>query len=507
MQTEITHDTSMILQDEAPGPPIDDPIFTPAHELAAAIRAGRVSALEVVDAHLDQIERCNSDLNAIVTLDAGEARARAREADAALARDEVWGPLHGVPVTIKDAFEIEGMRTTGSYKPLSDYVPERDATVVARLRDAGAIILGKTNMSLLAADFQTDSPIFGRANNPWDPERTPGGSSGGSGAAVAAGLSPLDVASDLGGSVRIPAHYCGVFGLKPTEHRVPATGHIPDWCIPGSSGDVIPIRHMGTYGPLARSVADLELCLSLIEGPDGHDASVPPVPQEEASERPLSDYRFAWCRALGGVPGSAETERALADLATKLEQIGCQVDERVPTGFDFEAAWETWGEIVAAELAGGTPLQVRFLFWLLFMTSGRPPTDRGITRGIRGSRRQYQAALSRRYELINGMEAFLSEWDAWLCPVSPTPAFTHRRTGAAIGVDDQKLPYTMGAAAFTTLFNLTGHPAVVVPLGCSEAGLPIGVQVVGRKWHDRQLLAIAKALSEVTEGYQRPSGV
>lgn len=334
MLAETTENTNTVAHNDAQGPPHEELTFTSAHELAAAIRAGRASALEVVDAHLEQIEAYNSALNAVVTLDADGARDRAREADAALARSENWGPLHGVPVTIKDGFEIKGVRTTGSYKPLSDYVPERNPTVVARLRDAGAIILGKTNMSLLAADFQTDSPIFGRTNNPWDRARTPGGSSGGSGAAVAAGLSPLDVASDLGGSVRIPAHYCGVFGLKPTEHRVPATGHIPDWCIPGwflGGRHPHPAHgYLRSPGPL---VADLEFCLSLIEGPDGRDASVPPIPQEEVPERPLSDY---------------------------------------------------------------------------------------------------QAALSRRYALINRMEEFLSEWDAWLCPVSPTPAFTHRRTGGPL---------------------------------------------------------------------------
>ena len=227
------------------------------HQLAQAIRERKVSAVEVVQAHLNHIAQHNPALNAIVTLDEERALQRAKEADAALARGEMWGPLHGVPVTIKDAFETAGLRTTSSFPPLAHYVPKQDATIVARLRAAGAIILGKTNMPILTVDIQTNSPLFGRANNPWDLGRTTGGSTGGGAAAVAAGLSPLEVGSDGGGSIRIPSHFCGVFGLKPTEHLVPGTGHIPD--LPGA-----PKSCAAHVLPLARWRAasqDLRLCL------------------------------------------------------------------------------------------------------------------------------------------------------------------------------------------------------------------------------------------------------
>ena len=211
---------------------VDDPTFASAQEVAAAIRDRRVSAVEMVDAYLARIARHNPALNAIVTLDEETAHARALEADAALARGENWGPLHGVPVTIKDSFATAGLRTTSGFAPLGNYVPAVDATVVARLRAAGAIVLGKTNLPMLVHGFQSDNAIFGRSNNPWDLERTPGGSTGGGAAALAAGLTALEVGSDYGGSVRIPAHYCGVYSLKPTEHRVPTFGHIPD--LPGA---------------------------------------------------------------------------------------------------------------------------------------------------------------------------------------------------------------------------------------------------------------------------------
>ena len=202
--------------------------FSSVRELASLIRAREVSAVEVLDAHLVQIRRHNGDLNAIVTLDEEGAKARANEADEALKKGTTWGPLHGVPVTIKDSLETAGLRTTSGFPPLADYIPTVDATVVARVRQAGAIILGKTNLPTLADDIQSDNPIFGRSNNPWNLERTPGGSTGGGAAAVAAGLSALEIGSDLGGSVRLPAHFCGLCSIMATNHRISRMGHIPE---------------------------------------------------------------------------------------------------------------------------------------------------------------------------------------------------------------------------------------------------------------------------------------
>lgn len=480
--------------------------FTPAHELARMIASRQISSEEVVRVHLRHIKEHNPSLNAIVTLDEETAVARAKEADGAIASGEKWGALHGVPVTVKDAYETKGVRTTSSYKSLSHYVPSQDATVVDRLRGAGAIIMGKTNMSMLATDFQSDSPVFGRANNPWNLDFTPGGSSGGSGAAVAAGLSPLDLGSDLGGSIRVPAHFCGVFGLKPTEGRVSSFGHIPDWSIPGISMGIKPIHHMGTYGPLARTVDDLSLCLDLIEGPDLKDASVYPIADEGHSGCSLSECTFAWCKGFSGVPVSKDTEKAMEELSTELSRLGCRIEEAVPEEFSFEVAWKMWGEIVSSELASAMPLFMRAMFWVLFMTSGRSSMDRGITRGIKASRQQYHAALSLRHSLTNTMEGFLSDVDAWICPVACGPAFTHRRIGASVEIEGDDVPYMLAAGGYTAVFNVTGHPSVVIPVGKSGDGLPIGLQIVGRKWSDRKLLMIAKALSEVSNGYERPPG-
>src|SRR5438067_4917109 len=205
-----------------------DIVFSSTTQLAAAIRAGHVSATEVLQAHLAQIDARNPTLNAVITLDAERAYERAREADAALARGEYWGPLHGVPFTLKDAHATAGMRTTTGFPPLANYVPKVDSTVTARLKAAGGILLGKTNVAMMLADYQTTNPLFGRTNNPWNVERTPGGSSGGAAAALASGMTPFEIGSDLAGSIRIPAHFCGLFGLKPTENRVSLAGFFPD---------------------------------------------------------------------------------------------------------------------------------------------------------------------------------------------------------------------------------------------------------------------------------------
>src|SRR5436190_8167278 len=289
-----------------------DIVFSSTTQLAAAIRAGHVSATEVLEAHLAQINTHNPTLNAIITTDAERARERARKADEALARGEVWGPLHGVPFTLKDALATAGMRTTTGFPPLANYVPQEDSTVTARLKAAGGILLGKTNVAMMLADYQSTNPIFGRTNNPWNVERTPGGSSGGAAAALAAGMTPFEIGTDLSASIRIPAHFCGVFGLKPTEQRVPLTG-----LIPGLSGPR-PVRIMSFIGPVARPVDDLALLYTIIAGPDGSDTEVKPVPVDDMPELTLKNLRIAFAPTFPGIPVAAVIHDAVEALAGQL---------------------------------------------------------------------------------------------------------------------------------------------------------------------------------------------
>ncbi len=479
-----------------------DPIFATASELAASIRNRHILAVEVLDAHLARIARHNPALNAIVTLNEDEARRRAREADAALARGKVWGPLHGVPVTIKDSFATAGLRTTSGFPPLANYIPTADATVVARLREAGAVVLGKTNLPLLVHGFQSDNPVFGRSNNPWDLGRTPGGSTGGGAAALAAGLSPLEVGSDFGGSVRIPAHFCGVYSLKPTDHRIPLTGHIPE--LPGKRS----VRHVATPGPLARSVQDLALALQVIAGPDPRQPEVPPVPLTPAAERPWNTLRVAWTDDFGGLPVTCDTRAALAQLVTALEQRGCTVARRMPNHFDFPAVWEIYGELRQCEVGGALSPELEEECAADFGVSAtsEDPEMRGMARRLNATLRQYAATLMNRDAYLAAVEQFFETWDVLLCPVTVGPAFPHCPAGTPIAVDGRRVPYRLGGTGYTSPFNLTGHPVVVLPLARSTEGLPIGVQVVGRRWGEMKLLAIAEQLTELTGPFQRPPG-
>ncbi len=481
-----------------------DLVFRTACELARMILDREASAEEVLDAHLRQIGIHNDPLNAIVTLDEDGARRRAREADEALARGDVWGPLHGVPVTVKDCFETADLRTTSGFPPLKEHVPTEDATVVARLRDAGAVVMGKTNLPVLATDWQTDNPVFGRTSNPWDRARTSGGSSGGSAAAVAAGLSPLDVGSDIGGSIRVPAHSCGIYGLKPTEHRVPSTGHIPDWHIPGKT-PTGSARHMGVYGPLARSVADLRLCFSLLAGPDGRQPDIPPLAAPaKSTPSPVRELRIAWTDRFGDAAVSADTRATLEQVAATLEHSGARV-ERIEPRIDYDSLWRTWGEVVGAELGGPMPFVLRNMVRLQFLLMrDRSPIRKGILRGFRLTMRELAQALEHRDHVIRRIDDVLEGFDAWLCPVAAAPAFTHRKPGRPVEVDDRQAPYFLAVAGYTTPFNLSGHPSVVLPAGRSTESLPIGVQVVGHRWMDERLLAVAASLDEVIGDFRHP---
>jgi len=454
-----------------------DGVFSSATRLAGAIRGGRVSAREVLSAHLAQIATHNPALNAVVTLDAERATKRAREADEALARGENWGPLHGVPFTLKDAHATAGVRTTTGFPPLADYVPTEDGTVAARLKAAGAILIGKTNVPVMLADFQTTNPIFGRTNNPWDIERTPGGSSGGAAAALASGMTPVEIGTDLSASIRLPAHFCGVFGLKTTERRVPLTGLIPG--LPGPR----PLRIMSTIGPMARTADDLALLYSIIAGPDGRDTEVPPVPVGQPAVIELRDVRVAVAPTFPGIPVAAEIRAAVARLATQLSSLCRVVEKAALPSLDVNLELARGGALVGMMIGAVQPGE----------------QEQPATLG------QYLEALDRRDQEIVAWEQFFERWDVLLCPPSMMTAFPHCEPGSPVQVDGQDVSYWT-VSALGALFNYTGHPAVVLPHTVDRAGLPIGIQLVGKRWGESRLLAVAGALEEVTGGFQRPPG-
>jgi amidase len=457
---------------------MDDIVFSSAIQLAAAIRAKRVSASEVLAAHLAQIDAHNLALNAVITIDAERAQQRARAADEALARGEVWGPLHGVPFTLKDALSTAGVRTTSGFPMLAGYVPQEDGTVCARLKAAGGILIGKTNVAEMLADpAQTNNHIFGRTRNPWNTERTPGGSSGGPAAALASGMTPFEIGTDLSGSIRIPAHFCGLFGLKPTENRVSLAGLIPGLPSPRS------VRIMSCIGPMARTVEDLALLYSIIAGPDGRDTEIQPVPVGNVPELALTKLRIAFAPTFPGFPVAAEIRDAMRELAQELERSGVAVEEATLPQLDFSQELMSAGKLIGMMVGAFQP------------QDHEPPATLA----------QYLEALDRRDQSIIAWEQFFDKWDVLLCPPSMVTAFPHCETGAPLQVDGRQTEYWM-VSAHCTLFNFTGNPAVVLPYRLDRDGLPLGVQIVARRWDESRLLAMAKAFSEVTGPFRRPPG-
>jgi amidase len=360
----------------------------------------------------------------------------------------------------------------------ADHVPAEDGAVAAKLKAAGAIVLGKTNVPPRLRDVQADNPVFGRTNNPWALDRTPGGSSGGAAAAVAAGLAPFDIGSDLGGSIRFPAHLCGVYGLKPTERTVSLAGHLAD--PPGMTRN---FRIMFSHGPIARDVDDLELALRAIAGPDGRDPEVPPLPLPEPGAVRLDALRIAFAPSFPGSPVAGEISAAVEGFAGSLSGAVARVEPALPV-IDFVAE-----RALFSELADGLSLAI------YPPRAGRAPL----------TLREYLELLDRRDAAIAAWERFFDDWDVLLCPPAMTTAFTHRRMGEPVAVDGVERPY-WSLLDYTCPFNLTGHPAGVMPLGFDRGGLPIGVQVVGRRWQDLRLLAIMKLLAGRTEGFVRPPG-
>jgi len=432
---------------------MDELTYLPAVALARAIRDREVSAAEVVDAHLARIAAVNPQINAVVQLAADTARDQARAADDAQRRGEPLGPLHGVPFTVKDVMETAGIVCASGLPERASFVPERDATVVARLRAAGAILLGKTNVPTGGGGIECSNAVYGRTSNPYALDRTPGGSSGGEAAIIAAGGSPLGLGSDSGGSIRLPAHDCGIAGLRPTVGRVPATraGHF------GDMND-----HRTQVGLLARSVADLALAFPLIAGVDGHDASVVPMPLEDPSRVDLARCRVAFYvndRVSAATPATVAGVRAAAEALAKL---GATVEEQTPP--EIARAWDLTRDVWRWHLGQLAVPDAHRLFarWSWFRTS---------------------------------MLGFLSSWDVVLCPVAACPAVLHGETA----------DYSQASMlSYSVAYSLTGWPCVVVRAATSPEQLPIGVQVVARPWREDVALAAAQQLELALGGWRPP---
>lgn len=483
---------------------MNDPTYQTVTQLLAALDDRKLSSRELLDHLLARIERRNTALNAVVTLDAERARARADAADAARARGERWGPLHGLPMTVKDVFETEGLRTTSGSPDLADHVPAADAESVARLRTAGAVIFGKTNTPTLAADWQTDNPVFGRTANPRDPGRTPGGSSGGSAAALAAGLTPLELGSDIGGSIRIPSHFCGTTGHKPTWGIVPTRGHIP-----GPPGWRVE-EDINVAGPMARSAAGCALALEVLAGPPADAAvawrlSLPPARRER-----LADYRVAAWLDDAHCPVEPEVRTALEAAVDALRREGVRVDDTARPEIDLAESQDLYVRMVTPVLADALdPSLVEGLAGLTEPPPGVPPHLVAWARRARLPHAEWRALHDRREALRARWARFFRDWDAVLLPVAAFPAIPH---DASQPVFDRRVPVVGGERPYMDIWSWVGPigvallPATVVPVGATPAGLPVGLQVAGPHLEDRTCLDLGGRLEGILGGFRPPPG-
>jgi Asp-tRNA(Asn)/Glu-tRNA(Gln) amidotransferase A subunit family amidase len=446
------------------------------------IQSRAVSAVDVVEAHLRRIEQVNPTLNAIVTLNPNIIE-QARSAETELMSGRDVGPLHGVPLTIKDTIDTVGLRTTSGSRLRANHIPDRDATAVARLKEAGAIILGKTNTPEMALPYETDNPVFGRTNNPHDLTRTPGGSSGGEAAAIAAFLSPAGIGSDLSGSIRVPAHFCGIAGLNPTMGRVPMEGHTPAANVLLSLGSSI--------GPMARTVRDLELLFKVIANPTQFEISRP-----EYGAGPLRGLRVAWYADDGKTPVTNETRVALAAVAKILGDAGCEVDEALPPGISrgpslwielfARAATDQLKEFYRGREDAAGPQAAPFLLEFDDEPSLAARIDRGEAVG---------AAVIERERLREDLLRWMKTTPLILAPVGATPAFAHGTRRVTINGESVSVFRAFG---YSQTFNVFGLPSVVVPAGRSPEGLPIGVQLVGHPFAEQLVLAVAAVIERAT---------
>lgn len=456
-----------------------DIIFQSALSIARALRKKEVSSVEVTTAYIDRIEQVNHKLNAVVMLDES-VMDQARAADVAMEKGEVKGALHGVPMTLKDSHDTEGVVTTGGTKGRSNFIPSVDSTITSRLKESGAVLLGKTNTPELTMGIETENLVYGRTSNPYDHERTCGGSSGGAAAIVAAGGSPFDIGSDTGGSIRFPAHCCGVTGIKPTSGRVPRTGHI----IPHGMG----VRDSLTQiGPIARYVEDLALILPIISGPDWRDPAIVPMPLHHAEDVDVSSLRVAFYTDNGIKAATPETVAIVNSASAVLEDVGATIEEARPRAItEYDIAWQS---IPNVDDSINRRLEVEGTI------DPHPWTTAAIEYGNSMTVAEFGSLLEEIDAFRSDILGFMKDYDVLLSPTMPTPALPHGE------IRSERLVH----GSYTRPHNVTGWPATVVRGGTSPEGMPIGIQIVARPWREDVAIAVAMVIESSLGGWKSPN--
>ena len=477
--------------------------YATAIELAAKIKAREISAVELLDHFLDRVEKYNPQLNAIIWMDADGARARAGAADAALARGEDWGPLHGVPMTVKEAYDLAGSPTTWGKPELKGNIPDSNAVVVDRLLGAGAIIFGKTNVPIDLADWQSFNEIHGTTNNPWNLERTPGGSSGGSAAALAAGLTGLEAGSDIGASIRNPAHYCGVFGHKPTFGIVPGDGH----ALPG----VFSQADIAVVGPMARSAEDLALALDIMAGPDRFASASWRLELPPARKTALKDFKVAVMLSDPAAEVDHAYQACLQGVADALAKAGATVSDTARPDVDTARAFEVYITLLRAATSGGASDE-RCVF--MEQIASDPKIDKNsylarMARGVLLPHREWLAWDNERQFMRYAWADFFKEWDILLCPAAVSAAWPHDQAGERhdrVITVNNKQQNTTDQMFWAGFPNMVYLPSTVAPAGQSPEGLPLGLQAVAAQGEDKTAIEFCRLTSAEIFGFLPPPG-
>ena len=483
--------------------------YQPAVSLARSIREKKIRSLELLELFIERYEQFNSRINAIVWTDIEHARKSAIKADQALARGEVSGVLHGVPMTVKDSFEVAGMPCTSGSPDLKNHIPKRNAALVDDLVNAGAVIFGKTNLPLFAMDFQSYNDVYGQTGNPWDASRVPGGSSGGAAAALAAGLTGLEIGSDIGGSIRNPAHFCGVYGHKPSFNLISLQGHVPP--LPGMyPKEYCNNADLAVAGPLARSAQDLALVMDLLVKPKPFLNKAYTLRLPEPRKDVLKDFRVGLWLDDEHFPVDTQVGDCLQAAVDRLAAAGAKISDQRPE-IDFGQSHEIFSSLLHAATSAGLPdaMYQQAIEMAPHIKAG----DTGvIARWALGTTLRHRDWIRLDYQRLMMRQAwadYFNTFDVLLCPAMPVTAFEHDHSefsGRTLSINGQDHEYASSAVSWAGLTGVVYLPSTVAPVGPARNGLPVGIQIVGPFLEDHTPIAFARVMADVTGGFSPPPG-
>ena len=493
--------TALATTAAAAASPSFSPDFASALGAAAAIRARRISCYELTALAFRRIDHFNPKINAVILEFREQALARARQADQALAKKQAWGPFHGVPITVKESYGLEGVPTTAGIPQYKDFRPKRNAVAADCMLRAGAIVIGKTNVPVALADLQSYNPIYGTSNNPWDLMRTPGGSTGGGAAALAAGLGHLTLGSDIGGSIRIPSHFCGIYGHKPTLELVSTIGHVPPFVDPAPEKFV----DLSVCGPMARSAEDLRASLEVLGGPAGDEAKAYRWSLPAPRRTKLAEFRVGCVVDDPLCPLGSDVRTVLESAVSRIEKAGAKVDRGWPAGSNFAEQLNTYLFLLYAVMAPRFPPEAQEALRAAYRANPKNVAGAALVE----PHVRWQQETAKRFAARAIWQEYFRGHDVFLMPVAFVPAFPHDHSEP---FDQRKLDTPEGKRPYTDITpwimppTLTGCPATVAPVGRTAAGLPVGIQIMGPYLEDATPIEFARLIADVVGGFAPPKG-